>query len=151
MNVASSTFRSPPRLRVRSIGRRPRIIVSVVTITLCWSCAGGATDLPEDTPGREEFIGAYLDLRTAALSLESIELTDAVRDSILAVNDVTEQDLLDFVETHGEDIAFMRDLWTEIETLLTERLEHQAEEEEQEEENEGSDGTEEIDGGNAGV
>ena len=43
---------------------------------------------------------------------------------------VTEQDLLDFIDTHGEDVEFMRDLWTELETLLTERLEQNARDEE---------------------
>ena len=112
----------------------------MVALTLCWSCGGGAPDVPEETPGRPEFIGAYLDLRTAVLSSGSTDRSNEVRDSILAVYDVTNQDLLDFVEIHGEDVEFMRDLWTEIEARVTERLEQNA----RDEENEGSDGPDEL-------
>ncbi len=153
MSVAPCAFGGPPPPRVRSPRHRPRIIVSIVALTLCWSCSGGATDVPEVTPGRAEFIGAYTDLRTAALSSGSTELGDEVRDSILAIYDVTAQDLMDFIETHGEDVEFMRDLWTEIEALMTERLEENA----RDEENEGTDGTDgtdaadRIEGGDAGV
>ena len=66
----------------------------------------------------------------AALTSGSADLTDEVRDSVLAISNVTEQDLLDFIDTHGEDVEFMRDLWTELETLLTERLEQNARDEE---------------------
>ena len=106
--------------------------------------------MPEDTPGRAEFIGVYLDLRTAGLGLEAASLEDEVRDSILSGYDVTAQDLLDFVDTHGEDVEFMRDLWTEVETRMTELLEQHARDEETEE-NEGTDGPEEIQGGDAGI
>ena len=115
----------------------------MVSTTLCWSCGGGATDVPEDTAGREAFIGAYLDLRTTALSSETTEFGDEVRDSILAAYDVTAQDLLDFIDTHGEDIEFMHDLWAELEARLMERLEQNA----PEEENEVPDGAEEVEGG----
>ena len=128
----------------------PAIVFSIVALTLCGSCGGGATDMPEDTPGRAEFIGVYLDLRTAALGLETADLGDEVRDSILSGYGVTAQDLLDFVDTHGEDVEFMRDLWTEVETRMTELLEEQARDEENEE-NEGTDGPEEIQGGDAGI
>ena len=40
--------------------------------------------MSEDTPGRREFIGVYVDLRTAALGLETADLGDEVRDSILS-------------------------------------------------------------------
>ncbi len=125
----------------------PAIVFSLVVLTLCGSCGGGATDVPEGTPGREEFIGAYLDLRIALLGSGTTDLGDEVRDSILSGYGVTAQDLLDFVDTHGEDIEFMRDLWTEVETRMTERLEQNA----RDEENEGPDGSEQIQGGDAGV
>ena len=119
----------------------PAIVFSIVALTLCGSCGGGATDMSEDTPGREEFIGVYLDLRTAGLGLETASLEDEVRDSILSGYGVTAQDLLDFVDTHGEDVEFMRDLWTEVETRMTELLEQHARDEE----------NEEIQGGDAGI
>ena len=101
-------------------------------MNLCWSCGGGATDVPEDTAARDAFIGAYLDLRTTVLSSGTTDLGDEVRDSILAAYDVTGQDLLDFIDTHGEDVEFMRDLWTELEAHMAERLEQNAPDEENE-------------------
>jgi hypothetical protein len=114
----------------------PRIIVSVVAVTLFWSCGGGATDVADETAGREAFIGAYLALRSEAMSSGSSEIEDRVRDSILTVYDVTAQELLDFIHTHGEDVEFMRDLWTEIETRMVELLEQDARDRENEEDEE---------------
>jgi len=95
-------------------------------LTLSWSCGGGATDVPETVEGREAFVGAYLDLRMSAVNSGSSVIEDGVRDSILTLHGVTEQDLLDFIETHGEDVEFMRDLWTELEGLITDRIERSA-------------------------
>ena len=126
------------------------ILASLVAMTLSWSCGGGATDVPEDAVAREQFIGAYLDLRIAALSSGATTLVDEIRDSVLAINDVTEQDLLDFVDSHGEDVEFMRNLWTEVESRLTERLEEMARDEENDGTEEGNT-TEEIQDGDGGV
>jgi len=79
--------------------------------------------VPADTAEREEFIGAYVDLRTAAVKVGSTDIGDDVRDSILTVYGVREQDLVEFVETHGEDVKFMSELWTEVEARLLAHLE----------------------------
>jgi len=115
---------SPPR-------HRPRLMVFVIALIVCWSCSGNTTDVAEDTDGREVFMGAYVDLRLAALS-SGTTLLGSVRDSILAVYGVTGEELLEFVDTHGEDVQFMRDLWAEIEGRLLERLEQNAQEEDEE-------------------
>jgi hypothetical protein len=73
-----------------------------------------------------------VDLRVAALSSGTTEL-GSIRDSILAVYDVTGEELLEFVDTHGEDVEFMRDIWAEIEGRLLEQLEQNAQDEENEE------------------
>ena len=83
--------------------------------------------------GREAFIGVYVDLRAAALSLGTTETGLDVRDSILAVYGVTGEQLLEFADIHGERVEFMSELWSEIEGLLSERLEQNALEEEDEE------------------
>ncbi len=121
-----------------------RLLLPIIVTGLCWSCGGSTTDLPEDTAGRETFIGAYLDLRIEALGLGSNLIGDELRDSVLAVYDVTEQDLRDFVDLHGEDVQFMNDLWAEIDARLSERIEIQrdqdAEAADQAEPNEDGDG-----------
>ncbi len=106
-------------------------MVFVIALIVCWSCSGNTTDVGEDTDGREVFMGAYVDLRVAALSSGST-VSGGVRDSILAVYGVTGEELLEFVDTHGEDVEFMRDLWAEIEGRLLEQLEQKAQEEDEE-------------------
>ena len=101
-------------------------MVFVIALTVCWSCSGDATDVTEDTVAREVFIGAYLNLRIAALRSGTTEIEGDVRDSILAVYGVTGEELLEFVDTYGENVEFMRDLWTEIDGQLSERLEQDA-------------------------
>ncbi len=153
MSVASSTVGSPTPFGVFFPRHRPRLIVPIVAMTLCWSCSGGATDAPVETAGREAFIGAYLDLRIVALSLGSTVFGDQVRDSVLTLHGVTEQDLRDFIDTYGEDVEFMRDLWIEVEARLTERLEEDARAEADDEtadENRDGDGSGDGDG-DAGV
>ena len=132
MSETPSTVASPPPPRVRPRHHRPRITTFVIALIVCSSCSGDATDVLDDTMGREEFIQAYVELRVEALSLGTTQIGD-VRDSLLAVYGVTGEDLLAFVDTHGEEVEFMRDLWAEIEELMTERLEQNAEEEENEE------------------
>ncbi len=119
-------------LSVRPPRHRPRLKVFVIALIVCWSCSGNTTDVAEDTDGREVFMGAYVDLRVAALSSGTTVL-GSVRDSILAVYGVTGEELLEFVDTHGEDVEFMRDLWAEIEGRLLEQLEQNAQDEENEE------------------
>ena len=128
-----STIHGSPPLGARPPGYRPGIIVSIVAITLCWSCSGGTTDIPEGTVGREAFISVYVDLRARALSLGETETGLDVRDSILAAYGVTGEELVEFVDTHGERVEFMSEIWSEIEGLLSERLEQNALEEENEE------------------
>ena len=106
--------------------RRPGNITSMVAIALCCSCSGGTTGVPEGTVGREVFIGVYVDLRAAALNLGTTETGVDVRDSILAAYGVTGEELLEFVDMHGERVEFMSEIWSEVEGLLSERLEQNA-------------------------
>ena len=124
--VAREPSRSLPR-------PRPGIIASMVALMLCWSCSAGTTDIPEDTVGREAFISVYVDLRAAALTLRPTETGLDVRDSILAAHGVTGDDLLEFVDTHGERVEFMSRMWSEVEGLLSQRLETILPDEEDEE------------------
>ena len=125
-----STVGSPPPLGLPPAPHRPRIMVVVIALAVCWSCSGEATDVPEDTVERDVFMGAYVDLRVAALSSETTEIEGDARDSILAAYGVTGEELTQFIDTYGENVEFMRDLWTEIEGQLSERLEQNARNEE---------------------
>ena len=81
---------------------------------------------------RDVFMGAYVDLRVAALSSGTTEIEGDARDSVLAAYGVTGEELTQFVDVYGENVEFMRDLWTEIEGQLGERLEQNARDEEDE-------------------
>jgi len=80
--------------------------------------SGGAAPA---TISREAFIGAYVELRVAALQTLGEELTLEDRDRILGEMDLREEHLLDFVEAKGRDVQFMRSVWEEVDSLLTSR------------------------------
>ena len=108
MTIPSSVMSIPLRLYV---------------LTLAWGCGFGTAESPIEIQERERFIGAYVDIRIVSLRTRTTEIGDSVRDSILAIHDVTEDDLLNFVDTHGADVVFMRDLWNDIESRISERQE----------------------------
>jgi hypothetical protein len=137
MSAAPNTFGGPPPPRER-LAHRLRRAIPILALMFCWSCGGGTAALAEATAAREAFIATFLDLRAATVNSGSADIEDAVRDSILDLYGVSGQDLVDFVETHGEDVEFMHDLWTEVEARLIERLERNA----RDAENEASDGAE---------
>ena len=95
------------------------------------ACVGAAVALaalgvaacgsPPDTISREDFIATYMALRLAELEEVGAVITDAKRDSVLASRGVTEEDLGAFVEAHGRDVVFMQGVWTEIDSLMSER------------------------------
>lgn len=70
---------------------------------------------------REAFIQAYVELRVEALGSPGEELPLERRDQILGNLGLDEEDLLDFVEARGRDIQFMRRVWEEVDSIMTER------------------------------
>ena len=98
-------------------------MVSIVALTVWWSCTDAETVVLKATAEREVFIETYVDLRAKAMAAGTTEIEAGVRDSILAVYGVTGEELVEFIDIHGEDVQFMSDLWGEIEELLTEWFE----------------------------
>jgi hypothetical protein len=80
----------------------------------CWDSGANA----DGSIDRETFIASYVDLRMTALGTEIGELDDALRAEVLERNGVSEEDLVAFVELHGEDVEFMQDIWDEIESRM---------------------------------
>ncbi len=95
-------------------------------LTFAWGCEFATTGFRAEVEERERFISAYVDLRIWSLRMRTTQIGDAVRDSLLSAHDVTEDDLLSFVDTHGTDVEFMRDVWNDIETRISERQEGEA-------------------------
>jgi hypothetical protein len=80
-------------------------------------CGDSGTDA--DSPvDQETFIASYVDLRMTALGTETGELDDALRAEVLERNGVSEEELVAFVELHGEDVSLMQDIWDEIESRM---------------------------------
>ena len=111
------------KIELKPLHHRARVVVFIVALTVWWSCTDAATVALEGTAEREVFIETYVDLRAKALAAGTTEIEAGVRDSILAVYGVTGEELVEFIDIHGEDVQFMSDLWGEIEELLTEWLE----------------------------
>lgn len=78
------------------------------------SCGGGA----EAAVSRETFVEAYVDLRRAALRSPGVVISPAARDSVLALHEVTEEELLRFAEVHGTDVEYMAGVWADVEARL---------------------------------
>ena len=80
--------------------------------------AGCAEGVPE-TIGREAFIETYVALRVAELTETGGEIiSPEERDRVLDEQGVTEEELFGFVEVHGGDVDFMKELWKEVEERM---------------------------------
>lgn len=89
-----------------------------------FACDSGPSEVtaPEGLLDREGFIEALLELRMGALDNAAWEIRVSERDSILAARGLTAESIEEFVEFHGRDVIYMRDLWGEIDGRLLELL-----------------------------
>lgn len=87
------------------------LIAGVLVPVACGDRGGGERNAIEE--GR--FIEVYVALRMAALRAGTDQLPKDQRDEILADHEVTEDDLLEFVEVHGRNAQFMHGVWDSIE------------------------------------
>jgi len=70
---------------------------------------------------REIFIEAYVRLRVAALQTLTGQIVPAERDRILQEMGLTPEDLLRFVEVHGRNVPYMKEVWEEVDRRLETR------------------------------
>ena len=83
------------------------------------ACGGGQSTLPAgDLIEPEDIIATYVDLRAAALITEDVQVTERGRSEVLDNHGISEEDLVSFAEAYGEDLAFMQEIWNEIELRL---------------------------------
>jgi len=73
----------------------------------------------EDIIDRDTFIKAYVDLRSVALRKTSLIINATERDSILSLNNVTEEDLRSFLDFYNSESEFMRDLWNDADAQIS--------------------------------
>ncbi len=95
---------------------RPKLLASAFLLAL--SAAGCSLDDSrrdsDQVISRETFIEAYVQLRAASVRYPDDQIPLEARDSILQVLDLTPEDLLTFVEAHGNDPGFMYEVWEEV-------------------------------------
>ena len=104
--------------RMGRLGQIQRILVLAGVFGIAGCDGTPQLEIPDGTLSREQFIAAYVDLRYAALEVGVSEPDPAARDSIMASHNVTAQDMFQFLDVYGRDVAFMRDLWDEIEDII---------------------------------
>ncbi len=90
------------------------VLMALMAVVAC----GDSGEATAGTVDQETFIATYVDLRTTALGTEVGELDDALRAEVLERNGVSEADLVDFIEIHGENVALMQSIWDEIELRM---------------------------------
>lgn len=94
--------------------------IGATVVGLAATAACGSPPTPDEAEGglhRETFIATYVDLRVAALRNEGV-MDPRLKESVLANHEVTDEELVDFAERHGRDVAFMRDVWNEVESRM---------------------------------
>jgi len=107
-----------PSLRPsRTLRSLPLSLGLAVALWAGWAC-GGSEVAPETTAlDRDTFIRSWVDLRVTAVR-SGEPLTDSLRAAVLDRQGVTEEELMEFAEVRGDDLAYMRDLWLEVEARL---------------------------------
>lgn len=95
-----------------------RALATVLSLSLALGgCGTDGSAGPQAGIDREIFVATYVDLRVTALHGGG-ELTDAQRQEVLARHQVTEAELTGFIDAHGQDVAYMRSVWNDVEARL---------------------------------
>ena len=88
-----------------------------------FGCGGSESDLTSASLMEpEDFIETYVALRTAHLASEDGEVTQEIRSRVLDRQGILEEDLVAFVETYGDNLILMREIWDEIELRLENKV-----------------------------
>lgn len=93
-------------------------------VIIASACTSGPSEVavPEGLLDREAFIEALLELRMGALDNAAWAMRVPERDSILTARGLTAEQIEEFVEFHGRDVMFMKDLWEDVDARLLELL-----------------------------
>jgi hypothetical protein len=99
---------------------RFRFFLATTFLFFLPSGCGGPDPVQEDVISRDAFFQAYYDLRMAALRSPGLQISLEGRDSVLNALGLTEEDLLKFADTWGEDSEMMLGIWEEVDSLMRE-------------------------------
>jgi len=105
-----------------------RRLVALTVAMIVAGCGGESSgpDTAADVIDRELFIQTMVDLRMDALDNTPMVIAEQEKEAILRERGVTEQDLRDFVEAHGRELVYMRDLWAEVEARILVEIDPEA-------------------------
>lgn len=107
-------------IRSRSPVRHALVLFGALVGALALpACRTGPAEAPTaPSLDRETFIATYVDLRSVAVREDRPLMDSDRRREILEEHGVTEGQLLAFAEAHGEDVAFMKKVWDDVEVKL---------------------------------
>lgn len=94
------------------------LMLLVPLLAACGDDGAAPSAADAETISRDVFVATYVDLRLTALRSGSEEISPSARDEVLARHGVTPEDLLEFVEIHGDRVQYMKELWNEVETRI---------------------------------
>ena len=95
---------------------RRGVLLLSAAILLGGGCRSGRTS--EARLDRDAFIAVYVDLRRVALLAPNAEIDEEGKQAVLDTHGASEEDLLQFVDVHGEDTEYMAAVWAEVERRL---------------------------------
>lgn len=98
--------------------RRGMLAAVAVGVLVAPAACGTGQDPEPAGIETERFVATYVDLRMATLRAGVDQLPVDRRDSILATHDVSEDDLLEYVEIHGRNAQFMQAVWDTVEDRI---------------------------------
>lgn len=104
----------------------PLVLAVFVILVSCDALDGPGPPSGEDsTIDRETFVSVYVDLRLEAIRSPDGTLPPGRREEVLRRHGVDRNDLLRFVEVHGERAQFMREVWAEAQERIERAREEQ--------------------------
>ena len=118
-NLRRLPVAAPPALRGARTGRLLGWVTSAALVVLA-SCSNGSPIASGSTIDPDVFVDVMVQLRTSASLHPSGYLPAGEPERILEEAGVEREDLVEFVEVHGDDIWLMADLWEEIDRRINE-------------------------------
>ena len=96
------------------------ISIGAVVLSVVACGRGDSNPRADETITGEAFVQAYFQLQVAGLKSSEMGIGIETRDSILSDLNLTEEDLLTFVDVWGSDGEVMLGVWLAVDSLLRE-------------------------------
>jgi hypothetical protein len=92
-------------------------LAGVLLIAACGGEGASATDAGGAIE-RELFVQTYVELRIESFDNSPQIISDGEREQVLTERGVSDEELRHFLDVHGSDVVFMRDVWADIEAQI---------------------------------